>query len=227
TATPIPRSPFMPAAAWPGTAQRYSYLPFFKNTTVIVAVCPCFRVTVDLPVHEFLAVVDTGTEQTLKLWKASPRSVTLKITVPPGRFENFESLNASSEGFPAVTVTVVTAGALCVVTRPNAGPAAASKSHAATPRTETPKTALIERFRCIDRDNSFPSDAPWRPPRTTRRSTPEVGQYSHLLAPPWSAARARLKRPALSRSSGDLDVARRCRLGARACAARLRVTAVG
>src|SRR5438045_588794 len=38
--TPTPSSPFMPAAAWPGTAQRNSYLPFFETITVSVADWP-------------------------------------------------------------------------------------------------------------------------------------------------------------------------------------------
>src|SRR4051794_38701947 len=31
TATPTPRTPFIPAAAWPATAQRNSYLPFLPS----------------------------------------------------------------------------------------------------------------------------------------------------------------------------------------------------
>src|SRR5207248_1989694 len=37
TVTPTPSRPFMPAPAWPGTAQRYAYLPLFLSVTVSVA----------------------------------------------------------------------------------------------------------------------------------------------------------------------------------------------
>ena len=37
TLTPMPRRPFIPAAACPGTEQRYSYLPVFVSLTVSVA----------------------------------------------------------------------------------------------------------------------------------------------------------------------------------------------
>src|SRR5579872_4237730 len=40
TATPTPRSPFIPAAACPGTVQRNSYLPARVNLTVSVCDCP-------------------------------------------------------------------------------------------------------------------------------------------------------------------------------------------
>jgi hypothetical protein len=35
-----------------------------------------------------------------------PTFVTLNVTGPAGMFDSFESLNASSDGFPAVTITV-------------------------------------------------------------------------------------------------------------------------
>src|SRR6266446_2258179 len=35
--TATPNVPFMPLAAWPGTVQRNANLPFFLNTTLIVA----------------------------------------------------------------------------------------------------------------------------------------------------------------------------------------------
>ena len=53
------------------------------------------------------AAVGTGIVQTLKLWNATPRFVTLKVIVPTGTFEVFDSLKASSEGLPAMTVMTV------------------------------------------------------------------------------------------------------------------------
>ena len=49
----------------------------------------------------------TGFEQIRKLWNATPWFVTLKVIVPGVTIEVFDSLNASSEGLPAVTVMVV------------------------------------------------------------------------------------------------------------------------
>jgi hypothetical protein len=37
-----------------------------------------------------------------------PPSFTVNVKVPAGRFENFDSLNANSLGFPAVTLILVT-----------------------------------------------------------------------------------------------------------------------
>ena len=106
TGTPTPSSPFIPAAACPLTVQRNSYSPFFEKVTVSVADWPWWRTAVALPTHAFFAAegLATGVVQTLKLWKATPRFVTLNVTVPVGIIEVFESLKASSDGFPGVTV---------------------------------------------------------------------------------------------------------------------------
>ena len=116
TLTPIPMSPFIPPAACPGTEQRNSYFPFFVNTIVSVAFCPCLRIGVALPTQLFFAVLDTGSLQILKLWKANPMFVTLKMVVPAGSAESFDSLKASSVGLPAVTVTTFTLAVLSAFT---------------------------------------------------------------------------------------------------------------
>src|SRR5690348_16109273 len=109
TATPMPMSPFMPAAACPLTVQRNSYLPVLEIVTVSVAESPWCSSFVVLPEQELLArlALATGFEQIRKLWNATPWFVTLKVIEPGFTIEVFDSLNASSEGLPAVTVTVV------------------------------------------------------------------------------------------------------------------------
>src|SRR6185312_8053395 len=57
--------PFMPAAAWPLTVQRYSYLPALVRLTVSVALLPGVTIGVTLPVHAF-AVPPLLLEQSLK-----------------------------------------------------------------------------------------------------------------------------------------------------------------
>jgi len=98
----------MPAAAWPVTEQRNSYMPFFLKVTVTVADWPGWRTFVATPVQLFALKLVAGLAQILKSWKPRPPSVILNSTgLPTGRFEYFESLNASSDGFPAVTVMMV------------------------------------------------------------------------------------------------------------------------
>src|SRR5579871_1166381 len=111
----MPIRPFMPAAAWPGNVQRNSYVPVADSVTVIVWDCPpCSSfVTFCLPTQAFGAVV-VAFRQMAKVWAIFPAFVTLNTTVPAGTFENFESLNASSEGLPAMTVIVVGVAAVLV-----------------------------------------------------------------------------------------------------------------
>ena len=45
----IVKVPFMPEAAWPGTVQRYGYLPAFVNLTLSVADLPGLMSGVFLP----------------------------------------------------------------------------------------------------------------------------------------------------------------------------------
>ena len=85
-------------------------MPLFESVTVSVADWPCFKIAVAFPVQEFFAAVAlaTGFAQILKLWNATPMFVTLNVTVPAGTIELFDSLKASSEGLPRVTVMAVT-----------------------------------------------------------------------------------------------------------------------
>ena len=82
---------------------------------------------VAFPTQLFFAVLNvleikTGGVQILKSWKASPMFVTLKVVVPAGSAENFDSLKASSVGLPAVTVTTFTLAVLSAFTDPTPGP---------------------------------------------------------------------------------------------------------
>ena len=86
----------MPAAAWPGSVHRYAALPFFSVTTS-TAVLP------GRSMADFLPAI-------LKSWVDFPLFVTLNVTTPAGT-DIFESVNFSSDGLPAVTVTVDAFGA--------------------------------------------------------------------------------------------------------------------
>ena len=61
----------MPAAAWPGMVQRYSYVPFLLNTNASVARCPRATGLVPLPLQLF-AFPPLGLAQTLKLCESVP-----------------------------------------------------------------------------------------------------------------------------------------------------------
>jgi hypothetical protein len=113
TATPTPSSPFMPAPAWPGTGQRNSYVPVLLRTTVMLCDWPLLSSFVAFPTHEFAFELVAGVVQILKMWPTAPAFVTLNVSEPAGRFENFESLKASSVGLPAVTVITVTFAVAC------------------------------------------------------------------------------------------------------------------
>src|SRR3954471_18175127 len=65
TLTPMPTSPFIPAAAWPRTVQRHSNLPL-ASFSFSVAVWFGLRSFVPLPTHAFNAAVRTALVQTLK-----------------------------------------------------------------------------------------------------------------------------------------------------------------
>src|SRR5438105_6846595 len=60
--TATPRTPFIPSFAWPGTVQRYSYLPFL-SVTVSVCERPGLSEVVTLPLHAFVFVVPVALEQ--------------------------------------------------------------------------------------------------------------------------------------------------------------------
>ena len=97
----------MPAAAWPGTVQRYSYLPVFVRFTTSVALLPAAIIGVALPAHA-VAVPPLLLEQTLKSCGRVPLFVTLKVTEPC--FTLFvESLNENWFAAGIETLTVVPA----------------------------------------------------------------------------------------------------------------------
>src|SRR5579871_6901778 len=95
----------MPPAAWPGSVQRYSYVPALAMVTVRVADLPGESTAVAFPEHAFAV---PPLVHSLKSWLMAPLLVTLKVTLPCGTLFA-ESWNPNSEGFPAVTVTVVPA----------------------------------------------------------------------------------------------------------------------
>ena len=84
--------PFIPAAAWPRTVQRYANLPALANVTRTVEVFPGASTTVLRPAI-------------LKSCFSVPLFVTRKTTTPLFT-ALLESVNLSSLGFPAVTRTV-------------------------------------------------------------------------------------------------------------------------
>ena len=97
----------MPALACPGSVHRYSKLPFFVKTNVSDVDCPGCNIFVTFPTQAFVGAFGTGLVQTLKSCTSLPAFVTLNVTVPIAGTDFFESLNASSDGFPAVTLMTV------------------------------------------------------------------------------------------------------------------------
>src|SRR4051812_21211902 len=168
TATPMPMSPFMPACACPLTVQRNSYFPLLEIVTVSVVLSPCLRIFVVLPEHALVAAsaLATGFVQTRKLWNATPMFVTLKVIVPAATIDVFESLNASSDGLPAVTVMTVVLAALTAadfvcaagaspVTRAATRPTAANAPRAGTEKRkgkrliESPRDGVKGKAPCL------------------------------------------------------------------------------
>jgi hypothetical protein len=147
----MPSSPFIPAAACPVTEQRNSYLPAFERVSVSVADCPGFKLGVFFPVQEGLAAaaLATGFAQILKSWYATPMFFTLKVIVPAGINELFDSLKASSEGLPAVTVMMVTfgfaAGLLAAGPLSSAGVDWAPKAAIKPATTQIPRAGTVNR----------------------------------------------------------------------------------
>jgi hypothetical protein len=131
----------MPAAAWPGTVHRYGYFLAFLNVTFSVADFPGAISGVFFPVI-------------LKSCLTVPLFVTLKVTAPLGTVF-FESVNLNSDGFAAVTVTVLAEDAR---TRAGAGSAhvrrPAAKAIAASTRitaTGSPLRSWSKRGRSRER----------------------------------------------------------------------------
>src|SRR5581483_388201 len=103
---------------------------------VSVADLPAASRGVTLPTHAFFVALALAVVQSLKSCDTAPLLVTLKVIVPIGRFENFESLKFSSVGLPAVTVITVTFGAELFPALPAAEPAVTT-TQTATPRKVT------------------------------------------------------------------------------------------
>ena len=74
--------PFIPAAAWPGTVQRYSYVPALRTLTVSLAEAPGEIRAVFLPVHEVADGLDDGFEQSWKSCGRVPPLVIVKVMAP-------------------------------------------------------------------------------------------------------------------------------------------------
>src|SRR5581483_11954204 len=99
------RMPFIPAAAWPGTVQRYSYLPGFVTVTFSVAVFPGATIGVTLPA-QLVPVPPLLLEQSLKSCVSAPLFENLNVSAPCVT-ELFESTNLKSLLLLTVTLTVV------------------------------------------------------------------------------------------------------------------------
>src|SRR5438046_3019805 len=74
--------------------------------TVRTADCPGVSIFMTMPEQALVLTVFAGVLQTLKLWASLRSLLTLNTTVPSGAW-NFESVNISSEGLPAITEIVV------------------------------------------------------------------------------------------------------------------------
>src|SRR6266567_4759832 len=86
------RLPCMPAAAWPGSVQRYGYVPASVIVTVIVAVAPGRIVSLVVPAIE-------------KSCGVFPSLISVNTTVPVGT-ESAESENAYSVMCTVTSVVV-------------------------------------------------------------------------------------------------------------------------
>src|SRR5262249_30014213 len=123
--------------------------PTFSSVTVSVAASPDFSSAVALPTQAFFAEVAVGVVQILKLWVPRPAFLTLKVITPAGSIENFDSLNASSDGFPTVTFTIVTLALVGAFTPPDAS-VAAPRSQPVRPRQHSPRDPSINRVYLIE-----------------------------------------------------------------------------
>ena len=88
--------------------------------------CPGLSTAVFLATHAFFALLFTVPAQTPKLCATPPAFFTLNVIGPGGSSENFDSLRASSDGLPRVTVTTVTLVVLVLVPDADASAGAAA-----------------------------------------------------------------------------------------------------
>ena len=149
--TPTPSSPFIPAAAWPGNVQTNSYVPVLLRVTFSVADLPDCSNGVVLPTHEFAFAVALGFVQISNVCAIFPALLTEKVTVPAETSEVFDSLNPSSDGFPAVTTIVVTFAGAAATCPADAEPIPKSATirpaarHNPSPETENVKRQRSEK----------------------------------------------------------------------------------
>jgi hypothetical protein len=151
-ATPIPIMPFIPFAACPATLERYSYVPRVVKVKVRLADRPGASVFVPLPRQLFTSAPSSGALHTLNACGTVPLFATLNTTADVrdaafhGRFDAFDSVNAYSVGFPAVTVTTVGATRRC---RPAEGAVNAADSAAAAATATSTRPSPTARRRAL------------------------------------------------------------------------------
>lgn len=98
----------MPAAAWPATVHRYSYVPFLVKWTLSFVDAPGLTSTLVVPAQA-LAKPPFELEQTLKSCGIVPLLMITNVVVPNGT-DVFESVNLNSEVLPALTDSIVDTG---------------------------------------------------------------------------------------------------------------------
>src|SRR5437870_3672268 len=120
------RTPFIPAAAWPGTVQRYGNLPFFANLTTRLAFLP------GLSSGDLMPAI-------LKSCDSLPAFVTLKMTVPSAT-DLVERTKLNSFAFTKTMVLCARAPA----SGTRASPSAATASAASSVRIRSIRKLLFE-----------------------------------------------------------------------------------
>ncbi len=98
------RRPFIPPAAWPGTVQRYSYVPAVLKITRSVALPPGEMTGVWTPAHE-LPSPRVCFEQTRKACWSFPRSVSLNATARSERGDECPPAAVAEDTANATRVT--------------------------------------------------------------------------------------------------------------------------
>src|SRR6185437_5638544 len=116
---------------WPGTLQRYSYVPFLSATVRVFEEPPLIN-GVAFPLQE---LAEPPVLHRVKSCGMAPPFVTLKVT-GPALTDLVESVNLNSLGLPAVTVTVVAwAAVVCA-------PAGRAEAQASSPRRPSVRNDL-------------------------------------------------------------------------------------
>src|SRR5437870_5327174 len=192
--------------------------------SVKVAVCPCFRIGVAFPVQASATSVALarGFAQSLKLWNATPMFVTLKVIVPAGTIEVFDSLKASSEGLPAVTVMTLTLGLAAGFTAAERLTAAGAdppvpRAASSPTATQTPRAGTVNRKRRrLMWFSSLPSGTTSDEGRRLRSARPSRVPRSNPNRPPRRARHGEAGFKPIGRALAGADHRRLCRpLGVR------------